>query len=209
MRVRKLCSVAHQAAGFGIGAQGIDGWYGVARRQRDELHPTVDEEGVGMDHKCVGPLLQKARKGRVNLGSSAGREELDLWTNSRRRGFDIFLQGFSSRIFGLTSTAKRVAVGNSSCKRPSRLATSSLLLALTPVMLPPGRLRLATRPSWTGSKPRLKTIGIVVVAALAASAAAELPGVAMTATRRRTRSATNSGIRERSFCAQRYSIVTF
>src|SRR5262249_10557369 len=37
-------------------------------------------------------------------------------------------------------------------------------------------------------QPMLKTIGIVVVAALAASAVAELPGVAMTATRRRTRS---------------------
>jgi hypothetical protein len=60
-------------------------------------------------------------------------------------------------------------------------------------MLPPGRLRLATRPVWTGSPPPLKTIGMVVVADLAADAAAVLPGVAMTATRRRTRSAANSG----------------
>jgi hypothetical protein len=27
-------------------------------------------------------------------------------------------------------------------------------------MLPPGRLRLATKPNWTGSTPRVKTIGI-------------------------------------------------
>src|ERR1700730_17777551 len=40
---------------------------------------------------------------------------------------------------------------------------------LTPVMLPPGRLRLATEPSLTGSSPLLKTMGIVVVAALAAN----------------------------------------
>ena len=40
-----------------------------------------------------------------------------------------------------------------------------------PVTLPPGRLRLATRPCLTGSAPLAKTIGIVVVAALAASAA--------------------------------------
>ena len=37
--------------------------------------------------------------------------------------------------------------------------------------LPPGRLRLATRPALTGSPPTVKTIGMVVVAALAASAA--------------------------------------
>ena len=38
-----------------------------------------------------------------------------------------------------------------------------------PVALPPGRARLATRPSLTGSSPTMNTIGIVVVAALAAS----------------------------------------
>ena len=40
-----------------------------------------------------------------------------------------------------------------------------------PVALPPGRARLATRPSLTGSSPTPKTIGIVAVAALAASVA--------------------------------------
>src|SRR4029434_745727 len=154
MRVRKFCSVAHQAASFGIGAQGIDGWHGVARGQRGELYATIDEEVVGMDHKCV-PVL--ALKNSICRPMAAAAASTSFFRDS--------VVGF----FGLTSTAKRVAVGNSSCKSPSRLATSSLLMELTPVMLPPGRLRLATRPSWTGSKPRLKTIGIVVVAALAAS----------------------------------------
>ena len=45
------------------------------------------------------------------------------------------------------------------------------LVCVTPVTLPPGRLRLATSPSWTGSAPIPKTIGIVVVAIFAASAA--------------------------------------
>ena len=46
------------------------------------------------------------------------------------------------------------------------------LKKLIPVRLPPGRARLATRPSLTGSSPTTKTIGIVVVAALAANAEA-------------------------------------
>ena len=58
---------------------------------------------------------------------------------------------------------------------------------LIPVRLPPGRARLATRPSLTGSSPTLKTMGIVVVAALAANAAAVPPIAAITATCRRTR----------------------
>jgi hypothetical protein len=39
------------------------------------------------------------------------------------------------------------------------------------VTFPPGRLKLATRPSLMGSPPVKKTIGIVAVAALAARAA--------------------------------------
>ena len=44
------------------------------------------------------------------------------------------------------------------------------------MMLPPGRLRLATRPSRTGSEPNTRTIGIVGVAALAATAGGAPPG---------------------------------
>src|SRR5438132_550434 len=52
-----------------------------------------------------------------------------------------------------------------------------------PVTLPPGRLKLATRPSWTGSAPvRLKTMGTVVLAALATSAGGGPPRATITAT---------------------------
>src|SRR5262245_45415237 len=49
-------------------------------------------------------------------------------------------------------------------------------------LLPPGRARRATRPSLTESSATPKTIGIVRVAALAASAATEPPGDAITLT---------------------------
>jgi len=55
--------------------------------------------------------------------------------------------------------------------------------------------KVVTRSNLTGSAPTPKTIGIVVVAALAASAAGLLPGVAMTATRRRTKSVMSDGRR--------------
>src|SRR6185437_13340232 len=65
------------------------------------------------------------------------------------------------------------------------------------VTLPPGRLKPPMSPSATGSPPVLKTIGIVVVASLAASAACVVPGVAIKATFRRTRSAASSGSQRR------------
>src|SRR5215831_14189305 len=209
MRIRKLCSVTHQAAGFGIGAQGIDHWHGMARGQRDELYATVDEEVVGMDHKCVGPLLHKARKGRVDLGSRAGGEELDLRTNGRRRSLHIFLQRFSSRILQIGEHPKVRGCRQQLVQEPEPLGYQLVAHGVDTGDVAARSAEALDKAKLNRSKPRLKTIGIVVVAALAASAAAELPGVAMTATRRRTRSATNSGIRERSFSAQRYSIATF
>src|SRR5262245_52678626 len=53
------------------------------------------------------------------------------------------------------------------------------------VRLPPGRLRLSTRPNLIGSTPTAKTIGIVWVAPLAARTGGVLI-VAITATLRRT-----------------------
>ena len=48
--------------------------------------------------------------------------------------------------------------------------------------LPPGRLKLATRPSLTGSAAVVKTIGMVAVAALAASTVLVFPVAMITDT---------------------------
>src|SRR5262245_60538849 len=109
---------------------------------------------------------------------------------------------------GLISTAIRTALGKSSRRNPSRLAASSWEKKLMRVALPPGRARLATRPNLTGSSPTPNTIGIVVVAAFAACAI-RLPGVAMTATRRRTRSAMRAGRRSYWPSSQWYSTIAF
>jgi hypothetical protein len=62
-----------------------------------------------------------------------------------------------------------------------------------PVMLPPGRARLATRPMATGSYPNTKAIGIAEVACLSVGAA--LSFVTMTSTLSRTNSAAISAMR--------------
>jgi len=45
-----------------------------------------------------------------------------------------------------------VALGTSSCSSSKRFASSVTVKTLTPVAFPPGRLKLATRPSLTGSR---------------------------------------------------------
>jgi hypothetical protein len=61
--------------------------------------------------------------------------------------------------------------------------------------VPLGQFRLATRPASIESNDVVKTIGMVVVAALAASAARVLPAVTITATRPRIKSAASAGSR--------------
>src|SRR5262249_14404602 len=72
---------------------------------------------------------------------------------------------------GLMMKATMVAAGTSSCSSSSRFGPSSTFKMLMPVTLPPGRLRLVTSPSSTGSNPAVNTIGIVAVVAFAAGAA--------------------------------------
>jgi hypothetical protein len=89
----------------------------------------------------------------------------------------------------------RVALGTSSCRNSNRFAVNSAIKVLTPVTLPLGRARLATRPEVTGSSATLKMTGIVVVAALAANAAWAPPVATMRPTCRRTNSAAIAGTR--------------
>jgi len=110
---------------------------------------------------------------------------------------------------GSTSTAKSVAVGSNACSTSNRFGTISTFKLVTPVRFPPGRFRLSTNPTLIGSTATANTIGIVVVAALAATAPGVPLAATITFTRRWTRSAASAGNRLTTSCAQRYSIATF
>ena len=144
----------------------------------------LDIPAANMRHQfevnVIGPLLltQGIAKHMVKRGK--GRI---VWVSSREGLNTNGNEGFRDWILGIdASTANRVARGSRSCKSPSCFAPISPVMKWMPVTLPPGRLKLATRPSLIGSLPMPKTTGMVVVAALAAIAAGVLPGVAMTAT---------------------------
>ena len=137
----------------------------------DELDTPAVEEGVVADKRASGRSGTKVAK-----AASISRLVLPLRTwicnpmvraagSTSRNVVSVFVV-----LAGLTSTPTRVAVGTSSRSSSSRFAVNSVLRKLIPVRLPLGRAWLATRPSLTGSSATTKTIGIVVVAALAANA---------------------------------------
>ena len=86
----------------------------------------------------------------------------------------------------------------------SRFASSSTANEVSPVTLPPGWARLGTTPCPTGSPIAPMTIGMVLVARFASSAAS-VPQVRMTLTLRATRSSANSRNRWFRPSAYRYS----
>jgi ABC transporter substrate binding protein len=71
-------------------------------------------------------------------------------------------------IDGFTRHATRRRPGTSSVNSSSRLLLNSGARPPTPLMFQPGRATLATTPELTGSPRLVKTIGMVVVARLAA-----------------------------------------
>ena len=102
----------------------------------------------------------------------------------------------------------RASLGTASLSISSLLLFSSVDKLESPVTLPPGRARLATRPAPTGSAVFVITMGMVVVAPFAANAVGP-PVTTIRSTFRRTRSAASSG-RRSCFCsANRYSMVIF
>ena len=102
----------------------------------------------------------------------------------------------------------RASLGTASLSISSLLVFSSVAKLESPVTLPPGRARLATKPAPTGSPAFAITMGMVVVALLAANAGA-VPVTTIRSTLRRTKSAASSGWRSDFCSANRYSMMRF
>src|SRR6516162_11017912 len=68
-------------------------------------------------------------------------------------------------------TPNMAALGSNSRSNCSRFGANSACKLAMPVTFAPGRFRLATSPTATGSPPALKTMGMVEVAAFATCAA--------------------------------------
>src|SRR4029453_1067447 len=95
-------------------------------------------------------------------------------------------------------------LGNGLLEQPRSLATNFGPRKVDPVTFPPGRARLATSPSFTGSCIVITTMGMVTVACFAARASAVLPAT-MRSTLRRTSSAARVGNRSIFPSADPYS----
>ena len=146
----------------------------------------------------LGNMLQRSKSSAKKAGSRS-RSMLAFTTTSCRPSVgaaarrSAMADGVAGNA-GSARTPNRAALGINSRSNCNFFGANSAVKLALPVAFAPGRLRLTTRPNATGSPPVVKTIGMVVVAAFAASAAGVLAATS-TATRRRTRSAASAGSR--------------
>src|SRR5262249_48891724 len=91
-----------------------------------------------------------------------------LLASSVRRLFNVRLLTGVNRLVRIKEYSDKLDSRNKRAQQAKPLALYLGDEKIHPVMLPPGWLRLVTKPSRTGSEPVVKTIGMVVVAALAA-----------------------------------------
>jgi hypothetical protein len=176
----------------------------MARRQRDELDASANEEPVRGNKERIGPVAHKRCEGSVDLEAGVGIDDLHLQSHGARSRFHVSQHGLGiCRVGGIDEHGNASGCGHQLTQKLQPLRRQLNAEKLIPVALPPGRPRLATTPSLTGSSGMVKTVGIVVVAALAASTGTEPSVATITETCLRTNSAASAGSQSNRFSAQR------
>ena len=144
--------VAHQAASHDKFAQVIDRRQHIASRQRDELLSAGGQERTGTDEQRTGSALHERCKGCLDVAVVADIKNDELLPDSLRRNLQIFSLYLGFRTARVHQHANCCRLGHELAQQ-FQIASplTGRLRKVTPVTLPLGRFRLATRPSLTGS----------------------------------------------------------
>jgi hypothetical protein len=111
--------------------------------QLAKLFAPAIEEWLTADHKPACSQLDQACKDRIKVTLGAGMQDMELQSEDVRCRLQFFRCGLGTS--GIGRIDERGNHG--SCSSSSRFGPSSTSNMLTPVMLPPGRFRLATSPT--------------------------------------------------------------
>ena len=142
----------------------------MARCERGKLDPPAEKKRVGVDGQGVRPLARDAVERQLNLVAGAGIEDLNLQPASTRSHPHVPRRGFGllgiRRIDGYSRTNRS---GQEFTQKFQPFCGQLGIEKINACQIAAGRARLATRASLTGSSDVMKTMGSVVVAALAAN----------------------------------------
>src|SRR5262245_49548572 len=188
----EIGSVTHQPTSRDEFTKSVTCGNCVARCQLDQLVAAGREECIRADHDGIDALSDEARERCIDIPLGAHVYDRKVKPECARRSLHVSSLGSEVGFAGLTRKPMTVVLGTSSRSNSNRFAARAVTRKVTPVTLPPGRLRLATRPRPIGSAPIANTIGMVAVAVFAATAADGATAM-MTAAGSATSSAASAG----------------
>ena len=153
----------------------------MARRERRKLDASADEEGVGSNEECLGPVAHDGGEGHIDLAAGAGVDDLNLQSETECSFGYLSQRGLGIRRIGrIDQHGNSNRFGHQVVQEPQPLGHK-----FSEENIDAGHI--ASRPSKAGDQPQPDGVfadeednRVVVVAALAASAAA-LTSVAITA----------------------------
>jgi hypothetical protein len=197
--------VAHQPAGFRSFTQRIGRRESMKRRQLDQLDTPDVEECESSHEQRVGPLVSQHVENGINLTAGFSVEDLDLQSDGASSRFHV-----SQGCRGIRGVSRIDQHSNASS--PWHELTQKFQPLCFQLVGEQIDARQVT--AWSGEAPdKTKPRRVLSnqeddwdgrrVAAFAANAAGGPPVVTITATCRRTRSATSAGKRSIRFSAQR------
>src|SRR5262245_10478913 len=143
----------------------------MARRQICELYPPAGEKWVGTHENGVVLLARETREGRIDLAAGVRSEDLDVRPHGAGRRFHVAHRRLSSGPGWVDEHGNPSGRGHQFAQEFQPLRHQFGSKNVDACQVAPGRARLATSPSLTGSSAATKTMGIVAVAAFAARAA--------------------------------------
>src|SRR5438128_5676056 len=132
------------------------------------------EEGGRKDQDPAGTFSHNCGTGAIELRRAAHSQRLNLEPSARPLVSTASRAGRCEGVAGSHTMATRESPGTASLRSSRLFADVSLIITVSPVMLPPGRARLATWPLPIGSAWLADPMGMVEVARLAAPAKMEV-----------------------------------
>src|ERR1700737_2680683 len=117
----------------------------MAGRQRDDLIGICKKRNGATHHERVSPLLNKLRKGRLELAWATCIHEQEANCMSIRGSLQLFPFALGKNGVGRVAEVSDRPGRRHQFEQQLKALSSSANMRLMPVTFPPGRLRLSTR----------------------------------------------------------------
>lgn len=138
----------------------------IAVSERNDLVSMSSEERTRSNEQGADLLIRQRAKAGIDLVFGAGVQNTEAFSGALHSPLQFAQYVSEAGEVRVHQTSYYSCARNQLLQNFQSIVIKSVENQFTPVMFWPGRFRLVTSPSFTGSPPTVNTIGIVAVALL-------------------------------------------